>query len=1626
MALLLASPALRAVPRVLIRATNIIDAAAGTNSNVLYMVAADGLVSEVTTDEGRTLRSWPMQASPTAFDVSLDGRYVVLGYPITNGATLPLHIIDTQTGELRIAGTSSLPDETGIAGLRFSSNGKVLILAETALTNQTRLRTYDPAGDRFHTFTNEITRSNFVESEDRSRIATVTRQLGWYSANSDTYETSLLSPTLGLNAASLTVRTDGGFLVFGTASGAFSETFTRTASFPSLRASLPYGVAKIPGTDHLVSVANGVSIMEMNTRSVRLIPANAADSVPGRLRLLRLIDSGRRAVVLTREVVEIVSLDPEPFRLVSAHKLHSTNQIVLRFSAPFATTNVQSSQSYVVTGGSATRAAPHPQYPEMVVVTVTGSPTAIRVRNIISAFGLSLEGPSEVVVQQGPILPDDDGLEVEGYQESFDAPLGPQWSFVSGNETLSDPDNFRAENGTLQVGGRRGASRHMILKGDYDRENQEVLMRVWLHTFGSRSAGPACGVGLRPGGSGTNEYYGASFHSLMVVSNTYFLSSLALGSMPLEISGRPGFSDRTGQALLPPTDNWHWVRLRHSAGGDSNRFQMQAKWWPADGTVPEPTRWLEGRYSSEMATTNPIAGLAGLIAPDYLGNYKVDYMLIRAAGLPRIRVRPDGPRAPEWILPPSDGWGSRVTLAGRASGEAPLSYRWYLGSQQVASNATGLITTGPSAEPFRLVASNAYGSITSAPVHIRAGSSRVYFADFPAPATQWSNASNVTYQNVRYIKPRDSGRMSLSFQHAPFEGRLLVFANLSLPDGGFVDLKVSDPAGARLFRTQISATTTRGSSRYLSFQSFPAQYGEALVPPFTLSYLWGGFDASLRPTPFPDAFVNPFNVEFEVPGSVTNLVFDGYNDNWAFSSLYAMAKPVEAPMIKFERALFQTDDVSNELPVVVVRDGGLDATFSVNVLVKPLPNRFSTGNPVSDFARQTNTLVFGPGVLRLTNWISLPPAPRSNDVRLSLALTNPVGFELMGGYYALGLAASHLEPVSLELPEGDILSEGRRAIPVRVPSTNALSVPRAITVRLEPIDGADGVFETVIDLRHGGLSPQENADGTARFFVYDDLERRPDRRWRVRLTEPSYGLKPTGNPITVTVLDDDSEGFETWGFANPTVLTKTPDGGFLAAQPFGRAPADYTGAGPIVRVGRDGRVDPNFQTAYSSIYDEGFVPLSDGGWLVRQSFQRPYVSRIRADGSLHPEFRVTNPNSIAFWYTEADLGDDSGLFAVYAAGNPSYSAELWRIDAAGVVDEALRTAVGIISIADGDYQIPVGNMVRLRDGRVVISGPFVRIGTNAISKLAVVSPAERTVAAFGEWLARDTNQFLVFGATTNGGTMVMLRYPGLDRIVRLRGDGSEDAAFQAEPLPYGGSRPPVLLPDGGVIVPGMYTNMVRLTPEGRRDTSFHGPDLHGGYLYSILAKDDGTLVIGGNFQTVNGVSRNGIALLSRTGELLPWPAEPEWPAAPTGVSPVTQLGGTPAILAATASGGAAARYQWQRNGQSVPGATNLTLTAIEPGSYRLAVIGSGIIRTSPEVAVRFVDPAARPRLSINPAGQGAGWRASILTPAGFSHRIEVSDDLQTWTPAEAADFDGTEIRLGRAEHSRRYYRVVVE
>ena len=110
-------------------------------------------------------------------------------------------------------------------------------------------------------------------------------------------------------------------------------------------------------------------------------------------------------------------------------------------------------------------------------------------------------------------------------------------------------------------------------------------------------------------------------------------------------------------------------------------------------------------------------------------------------------------------------------------------------------------------------------------------------------------------------------------------------------------------------------------------------------------------------------------------------------------------------------------------------------------------------------------------------------------------------------------------------------------------------------------------------------------------------------------------------------------------------------------------------------------------------------------------------------------------------------------------------------------------------------------------------------------------------------------------------------------LVRLNADGSLDTGFQTGSGLNGAPYRVALQPDGKILAGGTFTlvngisrnHIARLNTDGSLDTGFNpgtGTDDH---VKAIVIQPDHKILIGGNFQAVNGIPRKHLARLNPDG-----------------------------------------------------------------------------------------------------------------------------------------------------------------
>ena len=281
------------------------------------------------------------------------------------------------------------------------------------------------------------------------------------------------------------------------------------------------------------------------------------------------------------------------------------------------------------------------------------------------ANGLALLAALDFTTAQGQVpqvllTPTEVGQTVEGFQDDFEGTaLGSAWLAVG-----LDTGVYSVAGGVLRVASARGDPNHLLLNAPgYSNDVQEVLARLRVGAFGTTD-GSRCGISAAVDPASAE---GISF--LFRDLGTRHLSFL---------DDRRAWSTRFDFAW--ETNAWYWLRLRHDPTASTGQTRIGAKVWPADGTSAEPVTWWTWDYASRRT------GLAGITASSgETAELEVDYILVKAGGLPRIEARlkafpPTTPSPPIIMSQPQSrtvAEGAPVVFSIAAEGSPPFTFQWF-------------------------------------------------------------------------------------------------------------------------------------------------------------------------------------------------------------------------------------------------------------------------------------------------------------------------------------------------------------------------------------------------------------------------------------------------------------------------------------------------------------------------------------------------------------------------------------------------------------------------------------------------------------------------------------------------------------------------------------------------------------------------------------------------------------------------------------------------------------------------------------------------------------------------------------------------------------------------------------
>jgi len=339
------------------------------------------------------------------------------------------------------------------------------------------------------------------------------------------------------------------------------------------------------------------------------------------------------------------------------------------------------------------------------------------------------------------------------------------------------------------------------------------------------------------------------------------------------------------------------------------------------------------------------------------------------------------------------------------------------------------------------------------------------------------------------------------------------------------------------------------------------------------------------------------------------------------------------------------------------------------------------------------------------------------------------------------------------------------------------------------------------------------------------------RKLLISLSAAFLGLTSLAQPL---MLDTNFNPVITRNFTRVYSTAIQTDGKILIGGDF--VQVNGATAFKIARLNSDGSFDPAFDAGIG--LEGGFglkiVVQGDGKILVGGRFThvngvpRNRIARLNSNGSLDTSFDPGSGanNGVIAMGLQSDgkiiIGGD------FSSVNAVACVRIARLNANGTVDANFATGTGVTGSTGSS--VYVGDLTVQPDDKIVFCGKFTAVNGNARSGIA-----------------------------------------------RLNADGSVDTGFAPSGVTGGSAVASglALQTNGSIVIVGRYTrvngvnrtNLARLTSTGSIDGSFvnsKGTDFD---VYAVALQSDNKVLIGGQFNTVDGIPRISVARLTTTGAL---------------------------------------------------------------------------------------------------------------------------------------------------------------
>jgi uncharacterized delta-60 repeat protein len=320
----------------------------------------------------------------------------------------------------------------------------------------------------------------------------------------------------------------------------------------------------------------------------------------------------------------------------------------------------------------------------------------------------------------------------------------------------------------------------------------------------------------------------------------------------------------------------------------------------------------------------------------------------------------------------------------------------------------------------------------------------------------------------------------------------------------------------------------------------------------------------------------------------------------------------------------------------------------------------------------------------------------------------------------------------------------------------------------------------------------------------------------------------------------------------------------------------------IIRLNSDGSVDETFNVGVGTdgvvksidLQSDGKIIIG-GDFLSYNGTSKYYLARLNSDGSLDTNFGIDwGPNSVV--ETVEVLSNDEiiigGEFENY---DFSHTEKIALLNSNGDIDLSFDASTGFGT----DFNTVVYTAIPLSNGTFFAGGNFLSYnGVNQnyatfLNNDGTISPLVEASTGFDSIVrAIDTQSD---GKLLVGGDFTIFNGTSVNHITRLNADGSLDGTFNVGTGANGVINSLVVQDDQKILIGGEFTSyngnsrnrIVRLNSDGSIDTSFNIGSGANQTINSIAIQSDGKIIIVGSFTSYNGNSRSRIVRLNSDGSI---------------------------------------------------------------------------------------------------------------------------------------------------------------